>query len=435
MTNQNESLNLIREKQELDIFLSNIAEVQLPHKDMGKKTITAMEIEEILPVSDQNKSFNLVREKQELDIFFTRITASRLPDEIIQEKPAVTVGMGEQLPLPNRVPAYTESERLDKSEKESVSIKVEEERIVSVAIADEEGKISIDPIKDIKPAKDSLAVKGSTTEEQFQTLAVKKTLDLSAVQQEPIQKSDSSDVLLSDKNSKTDQTAALKIAEQSEDAPAPLGDSMDEIQKMQADEPLKDEGKQISKGKRLRLIAFLIVFMFFTVMIQGYLWLYPNAGHEIVQWMCSEFLVIEQLLGVEKGKVDIVTNQIEFIDVKQRFVSNEPLGNMRIIEGVVANQADVPISKIRVMGELLGSRGELLTARVSFCGNIIPDEILGRLDAEQISYISSVLQSENISNNRIAPKGQIPFMIVFIREPAGVEKATVTAVGAEKIVP
>jgi hypothetical protein len=31
------------------------------------------------------------------------------------------------------------------------------------------------------------------------------------------------------------------------------------------------------------------------------------------------------------------------------------------------------------------------------------------------------------------PTGQIPFMIVFAREPAGVIKTTVTVVGAERL--
>jgi hypothetical protein len=82
---------------------------------------------------------------------------------------------------------------------------------------------------------------------------------------------------------------------------------------------------------------------------------------------------------------------------------------------------------VRVIGELSDSRGKLLAARTSYCGNILPDEALGRLTGEEIRTRSSVSREDTI-----LPKGQIPFMIVFEWKQAGVAKATVTAVGAEK---
>ena len=499
MASQNESLDLVREKQKLDIFLSSIAAVRIPHKVLEKKTIIAVETEGTLPVSNHNESFDLIREKREMDNFLSHIMASLLPNGPIEEKPAVSVGMEEQLRVSDGVPVCAESETPDLSDSESVPDQLGEKEIVSDSKTHEEGKISVDHVKDIKLAKEEAKAKAEAearvraelearpaevaiapeeaekraeeearskaekstqlleelrakqeegarvreeaerrfreeTKGQFQTLVPKKTPDSVDVQLKATRKSDSPNVLRSDTMLKTDKATALKMDNQSKTAPASLGGSMDAKRKTQADRPFKKEGKQSSRGKRIRLITFITVFVVFIVMIQGYLWIYPNAGHETVQWMCSEFPIIGQLLGVEKGSVNNATNQVEFIDVKQRFVSNESLGSMRVIEGVVANHTEVSLSKIRVTGELLGSRGELLAARVAYCGNIISDEILERLKTDEISYISSVLQSENISNKRIIPKSQIPFMIVFTHEPAGVVKATVTAVG-EKVSP
>ena len=121
--------------------------------------------------------------------------------------------------------------------------------------------------------------------------------------------------------------------------------------------------------------------------------------------------------------------------MRQRFVKNESLGDLRVIEGEVVNQADFPIAKIKVIGELLDSSEALLVARMSYCGNVLQDDALGRFKEEEIRSALSISSSGNLSDNKILPRGQIPFMIVFTHEPPGVAKATVTAVGAERISP
>jgi hypothetical protein len=448
MANRNESIDLIREKEELDIFLSDIIAVLRPHKIVETETIGTVETTGKRPVSGRSESFDLMHEKQEIDNFLSDITSSSQSDRRTQEKHPVSVKSKERIPLFDKAPAYTEpdSEKQHIFDKEPVAEQMEVKQIVSALKESGERITSVEPIKDIKPVKDSPADGSSAIEEQVQTPIVNMTLDSVEVKQESPRKSDLPEILLSDDILKRDQTVEIKIDDKSEKEPAPPEDSIEKeptppeesIEKEQeahVDEPSEIEEKHIAKNKRKRLFAFFIAFIVFIVMAQGYLWIYPDAGHETVQWICSRFPVIEQLLGMEKGNADIVTNQVEFIDVKQRFVSNESLGNIRIIEGVVVNRADVPISKIRVMGELLGSGGELLTARASNCGNLISDETLGKLNAEEISHISSALQSENALNSRIMPNGQIPFMIVFTSEPAGVVKTIVTAVKAEKISP
>jgi len=101
-----------------------------------------------------------------------------------------------------------------------------------------------------------------------------------------------------------------------------------------------------------------------------------------------------------------------------------------IVEGSVVNQAEFPVAKVKVMGELVDSRGRLLAARTSYCGNILSDEALGMLQEEDIRARSSISQED-----KIIPKGQAPFMIVFKWKQADVAKATVLAVGAERVSP
>ncbi len=197
-------------------------------------------------------------------------------------------------------------------------------------------------------------------------------------------------------------------------------------------EPSKKKSRQVSWGTSMRLFALFLVFI---AVIEGYLWMYPDVGYQTIEWMHSSFPVLDQLLGTEKAQQDIITDQVEFINVKQRFVKNESLGNVRVIEGEVVNRADFPIAKIKVMGELFNSSEALLAARIAHCGNVLPDEILGRLKEEEIRTALSISPGGNLPGNKIMPKGQSPFMIVFTHEPAGVAKATVTAVGAERISP
>jgi len=71
--------------------------------------------------------------------------------------------------------------------------------------------------------------------------------------------------------------------------------------------------------------------------------------------------------------------------------------------------------------------------QTSYAGNILTDEELTNLSEEEILTRLMQPQGMNNVNDRIMPNGQIPFMIVFPNEPAGVIKTTVVTVGAEKL--
>jgi hypothetical protein len=42
-------------------------------------------------------------------------------------------------------------------------------------------------------------------------------------------------------------------------------------------------------------------------------------------------------------------------------------------------------------------------------------------------------QGSDVPNDKIAPNGTIPFMLIFLREPAGVTKTYVIPVAAERL--
>lgn len=375
MTIRGESFDLIREKQELDIFLSSITGAPLSHGVLREKPGAIKKGQEKLPGADRDDPFNLAREKEEVDAFLSGITMPRLPDEVIAEAMAETI-----------------------KEQQPVAV---QKAIVSTVSDD-----------DVSTHKEPES-KGSVDEDKIITDRIEREV-------------------LSATAGGEEQQIIRKEEKPAEKSLGPIGIKV-EKQPQPTDRGIKDKTAVVKGRKkglwsaRIRTIGLFVVFIIIT---QSYLWLHPNAGHQAIEWMRTHIPLVDQLLGEEKGERNIIINQIEFINVKQRIVQNESLGNLMIIEGTVVNQADFPVAKVKVMGELLDSSGRLLAARVSYCGNILSDEALGRLQEEDIRTRSSISRED-----KIIPKGQMPFMIVFKWKQADGAKATVTAVEAERISP
>lgn len=442
MAIKDESLDLINENQELDIFLSSLKDIRLSDDSAQGKAMVNAEAEKESSIIDQGKSLNLIREKEETDIFLSRITTVKPPDEIVQEKAVVIEESDEELPVSDDLSAYKEEESQSQSDEEDRPVKDGREKIVIATRSKEDMQISVALLEDKKAAKDSLSDVKDKNEERPQTddlyikeesVFVKEPLGLVQVREVAIQISDAAALPPSGKVGIAEQTVLLKSEQKTGIAPeTPSAKKVEKLKKI-TPKPSKKKSKQVSWGKSMRLFALFLVFI---VVMQGYLWMYPEVGYQTIEWMHSNFPMMDQLLGIEKAqKQDIITDQVELINVRQRFVENESLGNIRVIEGEVVNQAAFPIAKIKVMGELFDSSGALLAARISYCGNVLQDETLGRFTEEEIRSAVSIFSGGNLSGNKILPRGQIPFMIVFTHEPSGVAKATVTAVGAEKISP
>ena len=128
-----------------------------------------------------------------------------------------------------------------------------------------------------------------------------------------------------------------------------------------------------------------------------------------------------------------VISQIKIQDVQQRAINNYFLGNMRIVEGVAINQADFPVTRVRVKAELVDAYSVTLESRVSYAGNILTDEELMNLTDEEIQTRLSYPEGRENSNERVIPNGQIPFMIVFGTVPKNAIKTTVAISGAERL--
>ena len=143
----------------------------------------------------------------------------------------------------------------------------------------------------------------------------------------------------------------------------------------------------------------------------------------------------EYVIGEEKKQVGSEEKKqagsVDFIDVKERFTKNWILGDLFVIQGTVVNKYEHPISRVKVRGKILNTDGKVLDEAESYCGNLLTDEELGNLTEKEIAEELSIQIGSDISNDSIAPEGEIPFMIVFTNPPKEAEEFIVELVNRQ----
>jgi predicted Zn finger-like uncharacterized protein len=182
-----------------------------------------------------------------------------------------------------------------------------------------------------------------------------------------------------------------------------------------------------SSGKIWK-IAVWSVFVILIIPAVIYFFVFPEFGDQIVK------NVLVSVGLSEPAHPAVAVNQVVRLqDVRHRVINNYILGQIGVVEGTAVNRADYPVSRIMIKGEILDAYSVVLGDHTSYAGNILTDEELTNLSEEEILMKLSHPEGLNNSNDKIMPNGQIPFMIVFSHEPAGVIKTTVVTVGAERL--
>jgi hypothetical protein len=360
----------------------------------------------------KGESFDLIREKQELDIHLSSITGILLSNEVVREKPDKFQGA-----------ARDERFNLARERKEIDVF------LSAIAMPRLPAEVIGEAVKEQQPAAVQKAIVSSVSDD-----------GISSHREPESNGSVDEEKGVADKIHEEGLTEAADASEKQtiprDEKPA---EKETDVAGIKAEDPRKEDRRIKEKtaavkerkknlwGTQIRIIGLFAVFIVIT---QAYLWLHPEVGYHSIEWMRTNVPVVDQFLGGEKGDKNAIIDKIELTNVRQRRVQNESLGTLMIIEGTAVNQADFAVAKVKVMGELSDSRGKLLAARASYCGNILSDEALGTLQEEDIRTRSSISREDTI-----APKGQMPFMIVFKWKQADGAKASVMAVSAEKIAP
>jgi len=178
------------------------------------------------------------------------------------------------------------------------------------------------------------------------------------------------------------------------------------------------------KGWKVFIWSALVILAIPAVI---YFVIYPQMGDRFME-MAQKYID-----DPEPARPEVVIAQVKLENISQRIVMNNKIGEIRVMEGTAVNQADYAISRILVKGAIIDEHSAALGEQTSYAGNVLTEEELMNLSAEEITKILSRPEGGNNANDKILPDGQIPFMIVFAGEPPGVIKTTVTIIGAERL--
>jgi pilus assembly protein FimV len=135
----------------------------------------------------------------------------------------------------------------------------------------------------------------------------------------------------------------------------------------------------------------------------------------------------KQLLGQqttdEAGNLKISTLAID-----SRFVDNATAGRLFVITGKARNDYDHPRSQIQIKGSLLATGKAPVGSETVFCGNVLTDLDLSRLEVAEIKRRLSVKTGADNQNVNVPSGGLVPFMVVFSNLPPDLEEFTIEVV-------
>ncbi|MBP1711455.1 MAG: putative rane protein [Deltaproteobacteria bacterium] len=208
-------------------------------------------------------------------------------------------------------------------------------------------------------------------------------------------------------------------------------DDTGEIMDTPEEQPLPPIRK---KSRRWKAVLWTILVVFVIPAIISFV-IFPKLGERYIKLGEHGAKQILNLFGGSKpSDGQYVAGFVKVQDFRQRFLHNDTLGRrIRIVEGTVLNQSDFSIARIMVKVELLDSDSDVLNERVSYAGNVLTDQELSTLSEEEMMKRLSMPEGRNNLNEKVIPDGQIPFMVVFTKDPPGTFKTSVIVSGAERL--
>lgn len=219
--------------------------------------------------------------------------------------------------------------------------------------------------------------------------------------------------------------------EPEEEALLPEIEKTEETRESEKTEETKKKTSSGGSGRawKIALWSMLVILIIPAVI---YLYVFPEMGSDLINNLTNKYN--EYTENSKPATSGVLINQmVKLQDVRYRRVNNYLLGQIGVVEGIAVNRADYAVSRILIEGEILDAYSVVLSKRTTYAGNILTDEELTNLSEEEILLKLAHPQGINNANDKIMPGGQIPFMIVFPNEPAGVIKATVVTIGAERL--
>ena len=116
--------------------------------------------------------------------------------------------------------------------------------------------------------------------------------------------------------------------------------------------------------------------------------------------------------------------------ISYKFIENAKAGKIFVIVGQVRNEYDHPRSNIKITGKLYRNGKALVKSATVYCGNMLSDADLARMDIRAIGKRLQNRFGDNRSNIKVKTGKTIPFLIVFNKLPANVDEYTVEVAGS-----
>lgn len=245
-----------------------------------------------------------------------------------------------------------------------------------------------------------------------------------------------------EKDAEPDDTLQIEEIDQDEDRLDETGKEFPEPEAAAAQTLIADEKpvltpkpaarrkkkKKSKLGSSLLLLLMLICFLIIGAYIASIM-----TGYHIPYISDMQIPVIEKYLKKPAAKTSAAKPVPNQKSVNGRFVTNSKAGTLFVITGRVENPSDSACRFIQIQGNLITQTQKPAKTKTVYCGNIIPEEVLKTGTMEDIDKALNIKAGGSDLNAKIAPRGSIPFMIVFSELPEKLQNFTVKVSEFEKI--
>ena len=111
--------------------------------------------------------------------------------------------------------------------------------------------------------------------------------------------------------------------------------------------------------------------------------------------------------------------------ISGKFVKHSKVGRLFVIHGKIKNEYDHPRSFVKVTAKLYKKGQKLAKSTTVYCGNVISESDLTRMDIAAINKRMMNKYGKKRSNLKISTGKMVPFMIVFDKLPNNLDEYTV----------
>lgn len=177
-----------------------------------------------------------------------------------------------------------------------------------------------------------------------------------------------------------------------------------------------------------RMLKILLSALIMLLVLAGVGFLtFPDIGRQVMS-TCSAYLP-----WIEKKQPPPIADGIRVEALQQRIVLNLFAGNVRVVEGMAVNESGRSATRLQMKATMVDALDRPVAEKLAYAGNVLSDAELMTLTEEEMKVRLSNPEGSAASNNRIMPGARMPFMIVAVMEPPGVEKVFVAVAGVEAL--